>query len=111
MLAGISSAHASLEQLNHRERLVAAGSEARSQVLSERHLAQQAVDLLQHEIASMTVLAALDPVRFLGVKASLSLTRGLGTSFLTAAIVLLDRVYGVSLVPYIELFGPTIGGR
>ena len=111
MLAGVTSAHATLEQLNHFEKSVPHGSAQAAGLLSARHLAQQAVELLQHEIAAMSVLASLEPVRFLGVRASMSLARGFGTSILTAAVVLLDRVYGVSVLPYLHILDPGLDDR
>ncbi|KAJ1633955.1 hypothetical protein T492DRAFT_865930, partial [Pavlovales sp. CCMP2436] len=62
--------------------------------------------LLLHESASVGVMAALFPVTLLGVKASMQLASTLFTGLLTAGVVLLDAVYGVSIMPFMSLLTP-----
>jgi hypothetical protein len=106
MLAGITSAHTELERLNHREATLTPGTEETAQLLSERHLAQQAIELLQHEVNALSVIADVFPVTLLGLQASMQLAYTVGTSVLTVALILLDIVYGVSLMPYLKALQP-----
>lgn len=103
MLAGISVAHARLEALNHRVADVAPDSPEMSRLHSARYLVHQAVALLQHEIHAMTIIAEQNPVRLLGIKASMEVANTVGTSFLTAMVLLLDRIYGLSIVRYVNM--------
>lgn len=104
LMEAIGHCFVKMEVLQHSELAIPPDTDEYREVVNELRLVEQSAQLLKHTQELIAKLHEHNPVRVIGLRANISLIFTFASIILTGAFFLGDRVYGLTIVPYLGEF-------